>query len=167
LVKALNRVLACRLDYSASIIGPGEDVAMRLVGRLPESIRSRVRVIGRMANRALLSYYQSAQIICVSSRNESFHIAAAEALCCGCSVAGPAALPSMHYFAGASSGSLAIRRTEGDLADAILAEIEAWKNGARDPGRISAYWRAQLLAARHVDTLLQFGAAPLKGRGDG
>lgn len=159
LVRTLKGVLACEPDYSASIIGSGQEIVMKLVSQLPESIRSRVQILGRIANRELVPHYQAAQIICVSSRNESFHIAAAEALCCGCSVAGPAALPSMHYFAGASSGSLAIERRAPDLADAILCEIDAWKKRDRDPVRISAHWRGQLLAAKHVETLLQIGAA--------
>ena len=65
----------------------------------------------------------------------------------------------MHYFVGASSGSLAIRRTEADLADAVLCEIGAWTSGERDAAKISAHWRAQFLAAKHVEILLRLGAS--------
>ena len=92
-----------------------------------------------MAGQAFAEY-QRAQIIVVSSRSESFHIASASALCCGCSVVGPDSIPSLVWFASENAGTLAASRTADALADAVVAEITAWRNDRRDPQKISARW---------------------------
>ena len=68
------------------------------------------------------------------------NISSAEALCCGCSVVGPAEIASMHEYVAASSGTLAWTRRTEDFSDAVEAEILAWRQGQRDPVAISAHY---------------------------
>ncbi|MEI6377860.1 MAG: glycosyltransferase, partial [bacterium] len=84
LVKVLTEFLQIHPDWSADI-----------VGTLPQNWQSvitqsdkfpRIRFLGRLEHREISTVYQRAKIFLISSRYESFNIAAAEALCCGCSV---------------------------------------------------------------------------------
>lgn len=114
---------------------------------LPATVRARVRLHGRLPNRELAAVYQTARVLLCPSSFESFHIAAAEALCCGCSVAGPrlSTLPSLQWFA-AEDGALAPRPTAAALAEAVATEWRRWETGGRDPQAISRRWCARLHA---------------------
>jgi len=146
LVAVLDRVLAIEKDYHARIIGSSIDVVARLVGRLSPEVRARIELVGAVPHERLPRYYQEAKIHFVASRTESGPITAGEALCCGCSMVGPAHVPSLHFFTNDACGSLAIDRSTARLADALFCEIEAWRSGARDPVAMSALWMRRVHA---------------------
>jgi glycosyltransferase involved in cell wall biosynthesis len=124
---------------------------------LPGAIRERVIFHGRLPNEALVPVYQQARILLVPSLFESFHIAAGEALCCGCSVVGlrRPSLPSLEWFA-EHDGTLAAKETADGLTAAVGAEWENWNRGDRDPQLISRRWSERLHApevARRIHEL--------------
>jgi len=161
LVRVLGRALSAEPGYSARVIGGGQDKIKRLVRKLKDSIASQIEVLGVMSHEDLRNHYQESQISLCSSFYESFHLASAEALCCGCSVVGDARISSMPYFASFGSGTLACDLSLDNLSDALLAEIDAWRCGERDPVRISSYWTSKLHPEHAARKLLSlFGQFP-------
>jgi glycosyltransferase involved in cell wall biosynthesis len=144
LMATLGRVLPLHSEYRAVLIGGGEARLARLRARLPTALHQRIQILGQIGNEAVHQHYLASQIILFSSRYEGFPYAAAEALCCGCTVVGPARLTSLNYLCCDGGGTLAITRSAQDLADAVGAEIQAWQGGRRDPLKISRYWREHL-----------------------
>lgn len=134
------QVLQREPHYRATIVGSGSEIVERLLTHCEDAVRARIEVRPRVPQAELLTEYQQAQIILVSSRSESFHIASAAGLCCGCSVVGPATIPSILWFTASDSGAAATSRSVNDLADAACEEIAAWRSGHRAPQQISARW---------------------------
>jgi glycosyltransferase involved in cell wall biosynthesis len=155
LVAVLKAVLSAAAGYRAVIVGAGEEVVRRLLAKHAPEIESRVSVLGYVPHAKMVPIYQESEMILVSSRSESFHLASAEALCSGASVVGPACIASMHWFVSADSGCLAPRRTTDGLAAALLEEIQNWRNGKRDPQAISAEWRQRVTAPAVASALLR------------
>jgi glycosyltransferase involved in cell wall biosynthesis len=137
LVKVLGRVLSEAPDYYVRIIGSGEDYVRKLVSGLDAGCRSRIEIPGPVRNPELPPHYQEAQICICPSYTESFHIPSGEAMCCGCSVVGDAQIASMPYFVSLGAGTVSCNGTLNNFADAVLAEIAAWRAGERDPAKIS------------------------------
>lgn len=144
LLMCLRSVLAAHQDYQAIIMGNGDDIISELIARHCPELNYRIKLTGRLRHSEIAAQLQRAQIFVCSSRAEGFPNAVAEAMCCGCSIAGPAEIASMHFFASHSSGSLAWSRRTSDLSDAVSAEINAWRCGSRDPIAISAHFRRLL-----------------------
>lgn len=144
LVRVLGRVLERYPAYSARIIGGGEERLRQLVRRLKPESASRIQILGPVLHDKLLHHYQESQISLCSSYSESFHLASAEALCCGCSVVGDVRLSPMSYFTSFASGTPACTRSLDNMGDAVAAEIDAWQSGERDPEQISRYWTLKL-----------------------
>ena len=140
LMKVLAEVLQQRPSCDAVLFGRGEKRLTALRARLPESIQSRITIAGAVPHDVLCRAYQAAQVILLTSRYESGPIVAAEAMCCGCSVVGPAPLPSVNFICGEGAGTLAGSRSVADLSDALAAEMHAWSSGLRDPSAISRAW---------------------------
>ncbi len=155
LVRVLERVLLEQPEYSARIIGSGSEVVQKLAQRMNADCRARLDIVGRVGHAKLPAFYNESQIFLCTSRYESFMIAAGEALCCGCSVVGDARLTSMVYFAGLSSGTTSCDSSEDNLRDAVMAEINAWQSGERDPVQISQTWQARLHADRVAAAFLK------------
>lgn len=146
LVRVFGQVLAREPTARVRILGSGDELVRHEIQKLPAAVQARFDVHGPVPHLDLVPHLQAAQVVFCSSRLESFHLVSAEGLCCGCSVVGPAEIPSMHWFTGEQSGTLAADRSDARLADALVAELAAWRSGARDPQRLSAMWRARLTA---------------------
>ena len=155
LIGCLAKVLEREPDYRACIYGNGEEVVRKLTSSLAAPIRDRIEIAGRVGPSTLLAAYRRCQMIFVPSRYESFHIAAAEALCCGASVVGSPALPSFIDFTSAQSGTISTSRSVEDLVAAACAEIRAWQENRRDPEQISRHWRNIVSATAVGRTLVQ------------
>ena len=124
---------------------------------LPDLGKDRVVLLGKASREVLSEAMNSSQVFYSPSAFESFGIAAAEALCSGCSVVAgnSVSMVSFKWFVSENSGTLA----DGDYAkshlDALWWELGLWDTGHRDPARISQIWRDRLhtdcVAARIVD----------------
>lgn len=162
LVRVLGAVLAQAPDYTALVAGAGEEGLRQLLAQLPATVRDRIQIVGRQTHRQLWQLYQESQMLFFPSRYEGFPNAAAEALSCGCSIVGPARIASLNYCASHSSGTLAFRRTGHDLADALGAEVAAWRDGEREPRAISAHWHPRVSARSVAARIMEKLAARLR-----
>ena len=144
LMRILERVLSEQPQYSARILGSGSEVVRKLAQNIKADCRSRIDIVGRVDHAKLPAFYGESRIFLCTSRFETFMIAAAEALCCGCSVVGDARIASMPYFTGLASGTTSCDSSLDNFRDALMAEIHAWQTGDRDPVQISQAWQARL-----------------------
>lgn len=163
LVKVLGATLARHPGYAAVVLGDGADKIRALVGKHAPNVAGRIDIAGRVPHQKISATEREAKIFLCSSRAESMSIATAEALCCGCSVVGPAEIAAMHDYVARESGTLAWTRRARDLDDAVSAEIDAWTRGERDPVAISRNFRdrfAPRSVAASLLTLLEAGPQP-------
>jgi glycosyltransferase involved in cell wall biosynthesis len=151
LLRVLERVLTEQTRYSARILGNGTEFIQELVQRVNPDCRSRIEIMGWTDPKKLPVLYAESQIFLSTSRYESFLIAAGEALCCGCSVVGDARIASLPYFTGLNSGTISCDSSVDNFRDAVMAEVNAWQSGERDPVQISQAWQARL----HPDRVAQ------------
>jgi glycosyltransferase involved in cell wall biosynthesis len=131
LLEIVRRFLSIRTDWKMVVVGalpPGgkESAAM-----------DRLLLTGPLDHQQLSEWNRKAKIYLLTSHCETFNIAAAEALCCGCSVVGPAQIASASYFAGNQSGTASYLRTPDHMTDALIAEVDEWESQKRDPVKIS------------------------------
>lgn len=155
LLASLGQVLTVDPDCTVVIAGDPQAGLQSLLNRLPPEVQARVSLLGRIGHEELLRHYRESRMIFFSSRFEGFPNSAVEALCCGCSVVGPAVIGSMNYCVTPACGTLACRRTPQDFADALLAELAAWDRGERQPEQFSAWWQKTSWAPNVARRLLQ------------
>ncbi len=127
-------------DYEAHIFGGGEDILRKQMLSVPEPVKARIHIRGKVPNEELAAEYQKSRIFFAPSRSESFNIAAAEALCCGCSFVGSGHVFSFRNFVSKNSGTLARRYSVKSMTEALTIEIMAWEEGLRDPMRSASLW---------------------------
>jgi len=137
LEKVLKGFLQRHPDWEATVVGEG--VPER---RHPQTDwERRVTYHARLSHEKLTVEYNRSKIYLMVSRFESFCIAAAEALCCGCSVVGSNDVPSSFYFAESQSGDVAGVRTVKAFLETLDREVGCWANGKRNPETIASVWR--------------------------
>jgi glycosyltransferase involved in cell wall biosynthesis len=154
-IRSLILFLASQPKWRAEIIGqlPAGFDPTRIAA--PRDVCDRITFRGHLEHEMIAGVNQSSKIFLVTSRYESFHIGAAEALCCGCSVVGPANIASMPFFISANSGTISHRRKAEHFADALNAEVIAWERGWRDPVQISKTWRERVGTGVVAEQLVQ------------
>jgi glycosyltransferase involved in cell wall biosynthesis len=155
LLRTLAAFLSVRSDWRATVVGRLPADFERLLSGVSPATRSRISFPGAIPHAELATHLYASRILLVTSRHESFHIAAAEALCCGCSVVGPVEIASMPWFVGSDSGTVSSRRSERFLAQALQVEARLWDAGARDPERIASVWRLRVGSRVIVERLLE------------
>ena len=155
LMTTLGRVLAVDANCQAVITGSGERVLHTLLAKLPDGVRSRISISGRVDHEKLVGHYRESLAIFFPSRYEGFPNSAVEALSSGCSVVGPSIIASMNYCTMPACGTVACRRTPEDLADALLAELASWDRGERRPDQFSVWWQQKAWAPNVARHLLQ------------
>ncbi len=106
-------------------------------GALARRLGDRFTLAGHVDHEQLSTLYRKAKIYLLTSYSESFNIAAAEALCCGCAVVGPAQTASVNYFTSWKSGTTACVRSPRHMTDALVAESDEWDRGERNPHAIA------------------------------
>ena len=159
MMKVFDRLLVS--DHEISFVIAGE-ITTKLRGwhaSLDDSKKLRVRLLGKLDRTALAKVMAQSQIFYSSSAYESFGIAAAEALCSGCSVVAhrSVSMSSFEWFVSENSGALAEVDSVDAHVEALSAELEAWENGRRIASTISRTWCQRLHAeqvAREVVELL-------------
>jgi glycosyltransferase involved in cell wall biosynthesis len=158
LLRVLNNFLALYPDWDAMLPGSRHPQKEKLLQRYCAQTRGRIQVTGPLPNQEIQRQMAASKIFLMASRHESFGIAAAEALCLGCSVVGPAHIPSIPWFCGSDSGTVAATYTKNGLVDALSAEAETWESPQRDAPSIANVWRNRVGAecvSRHVINMLQ------------
>ncbi len=157
LVAALARILEQHEEAQALIAGSGADVLQRRCTGLSPGVRRRIIFAGVMPHAELLDAFRSSQVLLFSSRYEGFPFSACEALCCGCTVVGPASLAFMVHVAAEGGGTAAPCRTARSLCAAVCKELDDWAAGRRNPRAISSKWMStvsdQAVAAKLLEWL--------------
>ncbi|MGA0846296.1 MAG: glycosyltransferase family 4 protein [Luteolibacter sp.] len=157
------------MDVIGGLVASDDAVQVVIAGHVTDSLRSwheslsvntreRVQLRGKVNRSELAEILNSSQIFYSPSAFESFGIAAAEALCCGCSVLAErsVSMAAFEWFVGDQSGSLSDAGATNHLT-ALRDELSAWHNGKRDAEKIAKTWTERLhadkLAAKVVEML--------------
>jgi glycosyltransferase involved in cell wall biosynthesis len=157
LIQVLDQLLDCDTGVEVLVAGKPDDTMLRWHRDLPESRRTRVVLAGMMGRDELAKLLIRSQIFYSPSAYESFGIAAAEALCAGCSVVASrsVSMNAFDWFVSENSGQLTTRDDAMSHVAAILAELKSWDTGQRSPQAISATWRECLHADRVADRVVK------------
>lgn len=155
LMAVAEQVLEEDPEVRFTIAGTTTDEMTAWHEKLPDTQASRVRLAGRLDRADLAAAMRESQVFYSPSAYESFGIAAAEALCSGCSVvAGKSvSMVSFEWFTSGQSGCLAGQDTPTAHAAAILAELHRWDAGERNPEIISSLWQSRLHAQNIAESM--------------
>ena len=156
LMEVVAGLLKADKEVTVAIAGRSSTAMAKWHAALDDLHRSRVRLAGRMAREELADLLDQSQVFYSPSAYESFGIAAAEALCSGCSVvaARKLTLPSFGWFVSEDSGRLAEQDNVAGHVASLLAELKSWKSGERDAAGISRVWCDRL----HADKVAEMVA---------
>jgi glycosyltransferase involved in cell wall biosynthesis len=155
MAKVVCRLLMIRPDYEVVIIGSGKDIVQKLISKRLLQKSDRLCLLGPVPHNEVVDYLKRAQILFIPSNWEGFSIAAAEAVCMGCTIVGTP-LESLHFLTqGGFSGTLASDFTEDALLGALLVDITKWESGIYDPQEISLFWRSRLHRRKIAERLLR------------
>lgn len=126
---------------------------------LADPLRQRVELRGRTGRGELASLFDDSQVFYSPSAFESFGIAAAEALCCGCSVVAEesVSMSAFEWFVSEKSGTLAGQGAGGHLT-ALRSELANWESGSRGGQRISTIWTERLHADKVAGQIVEMVA---------
>lgn len=146
LMEVLGGLLAADETVRVAIAGKTSAAMCDWHRRLENSMKARVILCGVMERRELAELMADSQVFYSPSAFESFGIAAAEALCSGCSVVAErsVSMASFEWFVSENSGTLADGGTVADHLSALTAELDRWGRGERDPAAVSQVWRDRL-----------------------
>ena len=161
LPEVLGPLLSGNETILVSIAGSPTPQLQAWHSSLPETQRGRVDLMGFADRDRLAELMGESTVFYSPSAFESFGIAAAEALCCGCSVvAGKSvSMCSFDWFVSENSGCMAVPDTIPAHISALSSEISEWSNGKRDASAISEVWCSRLHADK-VATLILAMAGP-------
>jgi len=140
LIKSLNKTNL--ENWRLVIIGSGASrVKSQLKSTQPQLS---VEAIESLPHHSINEQLSKAKIFLAPSNHESFNLAAAEALCSGCSLAGTP-LESFAYFSDQGRyGTLAVNFQATKISRALATEIGRWNRQEYNPQNTANYWREQL-----------------------
>jgi hypothetical protein len=141
LQKVAGDFLSLNPTWSVVVVGPGSiELGQSMASKFP----GRFHGAGSLPHRELAKVFCSSKVYLLCSHSETFNIAAAEALCCGCSLVGPTQIASAGYFTSMGSGTVSHLRSRVHMLDALRAEVGEWEHGRRDPVSIAKAWREEV-----------------------
>ena len=156
LLSVLKSFLAANPSWCAEIVGRGSESLRGLCFGWTLGDLDRLVLTPAMSREELLGKYRASKIHLCPSRFESFHIASAEAICCGSSVVvgNHPLLASTAWFTTRESGTIAADRSTAALTAALTDEAGTWEQGRRDAMHISASWQISLHANHVASSIL-------------
>lgn len=165
--KVLQAFLQSHPDWTATVVGNGVPESYVSRGTNGKEWEKRLIYHSFLDHEKLSFEYNRSKIYLLASRYESFCIAAAEALCCGCSVVGSPEVATSSYFAEMDSGTVSKVRTPASLATALAVEATYWNEGCRDPVAISSFWMERTGASQVSMATTDFLESLSPSRSDG
>jgi len=137
LAHSLSRIISIIPEVEVVIAGRGGAWAFQpLAEKYPQ-----VKWLGEVPPETVPDLLKCCQFLLSGSQWESYAIGTLEALCLGCTFAGPP-LPSFLSMAhGGQFGTVSSALSAASLAKAALQELQNWKSGRRDPLKIASWWR--------------------------
>ncbi len=157
LTEVIGRLLLCDERVAVDMVGNLTERVKAWHCGLPPDAARRVHLHGKLPHEEIRRLLLVARVLYCSSAYESFHIASAEALCCGCSVvaADIPALASLRWFVSRDSGTLAASDDVHGHLDALGRESDLWDTGDRDPLAISRTWTETLHADKVAERIIK------------
>jgi glycosyltransferase involved in cell wall biosynthesis len=158
MVETVVEFLTKRQDFRFIIFGSGIDRVVKLLEAAPQNIRDRVTMGGFMEHEKVQETLQSAKMLFVPSRWESFSIASAEALCTGCSIVGTPAEALRYFSMQGFSGSISATFDKKAIFAALLQDAIKWDNGEYNPEKTAAFWKPILnrkSVAKSIENLVR------------
>lgn len=138
-----------------------------LIGQGSSKLKDRIRrknpnleisAIENVPHQEIWPYLNRSKIFLASSLSDSFNLAAAEALCCGCSLAGTP-IESFYFFTADNQyGSIASDFSGPRLAEVLEKEIKKWEDNAYSSEDIAKHWQHRLSTAAiggEIDRLIK------------
>ena len=156
MAETIVEFLKNRTDYRAVIFGSGIEKVKSLIADAPQDVKGRIEISGYIEHEKVKGILRNAKMLFVPSRWESFSIAAAEALCTGCSIVGTPAEALRYLSMQGFSGTIASTFDKEALLAALLQDAVKWDNGDYEPEKIAAFWRAKLdrrIIAKSIENL--------------
>jgi glycosyltransferase involved in cell wall biosynthesis len=159
LVEVINALLSADEEVSVVIVGEPDSDLLTWRRSLGEIEQRRVRLAGKVDRGELAGILNESRVFYSPSAFESFGIAAAEALCSGCSIVSgrSVSMASFEWFVSEESGTLAEMDNAKGHLNALRAELDEWDRGLRNPDAISATWSVRFhsdkVAARIVEMI--------------
>jgi hypothetical protein len=160
MMQVVGKLIADDRALKVVIVGNAVDELVRWHAGLDLDDQQRIELRGRVGRDELAEILAVSRIFYGPSAYESFGIAAAEALCSGCSVVAErsVSMSAFDWFVSESSGRLADEDTPSSHLAALQKELNDWDRKIRDPGAISATWCTRLHAdhvARQVVEMVE------------
>jgi glycosyltransferase involved in cell wall biosynthesis len=130
LAGALERFLAARPDWSATVVGARSN----LVADAAPRVRDRIDARPSLEASEILPLYRSSRIFAITSGSEGAPNVVFESLACGCSVVFPPELLQLSWIAEAGLGTMSRARTPAAFAAALESDRLEWERApAREP----------------------------------
>lgn len=165
LMDVAETLLASDKEVSVVIAGTATKELIKWHRSLDDARRGRVQIRGRVDRSELAEILAESQVFYSPSAFESFGIAAAEALCSGCSVVAgrSVSMAAFEWFVSENSGMLAEKDDCKGHATALLDELAAWRDGRREAAGISRAWCDRLHAERVATLVLKLADTKSSG----
>jgi glycosyltransferase involved in cell wall biosynthesis len=157
------------MEVIRCLVAKDESLSVMIVGNvtpemdswhrsLGESRTNRIHLCGHLDRSALVEVLRSSRVFYSPSAFESFGIAAAEALCCGCSVVAgrSVSMASFEWFVSENSGALAVPDDAAGHIRSLEQELGAWDQNLREPENIAQIWGERLHAGSVAELVLQY-----------
>ena len=156
LMDTIGNLLATDDSVTVVIAGKLTPELTEWHSKLPVNKRTRVDLRGLVGRDELADLLRESQVFYSPSAYESFGIAAAEALCSGCSVVArrSVVMPAFAWFVSENSGILVDLDDAAGHATALSEELAAWGHGLRHPEKISKSWSKNLHAEKVAERFL-------------
>ncbi len=156
LIEVIDALIAADEDVSVVIAGTVTD-ELRLWHESLEPVQgNRVQLAGKVDRDELAGILDESQVFYSPSAFESFGIAAAEALCSGCSVVAgrSVSMAAFEWYISENSGTLAERNDAHEHLAAVRKELDSWHNGMRNAQQISDVWGKRLHADKVAEQVV-------------
>ncbi len=138
----INVLSVLKTDWQINIIGKGSrNLSKKILENNPKIL---LKIYEKISHKEVFEKLIETKIFFSPSISESFNLAAAEALCSGCSVVG-GPLPSFVYFNNnGKSGTLAKDFSMISFEKSLKTDTNKWDKNLYQPLEIASYWQKEL-----------------------
>ena len=156
LIESLNTFLRQNAGWKAFVVGRGSPQLAKALSLQPHKS---IYFLGPLAHQELVKHYQKAKIGFWTSLWEGQQGAAAQALCCGCSIVAPASPLNNCFedYVSLGGGRIVTEDDPKSFSRDLELEASCWQGDNRDPETISLaalkVFRADFVATRIIRLL--------------
>ena len=140
LAATLERLTRYGCNTEFLIVGNGAEAAFSSVAKLNPNIH----LLGIQPKEQIVKLMSDSRFVIIPSRWESGPIVANEMLALGGSIVGTPIPTLIGLVEESRFGRVSIKHIADSLANAVVAELEAWDQGRRNPLAIAEKWRQKV-----------------------